>query len=205
MRALEAASLVKRYGERAIACPHLQDVILARMALGHEVDEHAAIAPMLVRGIDSDVLDLQHAVAHIVHDALARHDAVDLQDVEIAIDHALLLVGKQEQGQVTPPVAMFLANEHGRFSLRRGLWHHCKCHEGSSHLNDPYNLNGYFISSTLCPPQPPRTERQSRIPRTLSAGWDTQPEIRSGRMRTDLCQRLRPRWCIPWHITAKQR
>ena len=81
---------------------------------------------MLAGGIDRDVLDLQHAVARIVHDALAHHDAINFQDihrafVEITIDHALLLVSKQEQGQVVPLVAMFLANEHGQFSLRRGL------------------------------------------------------------------------------------
>ena len=65
MRALEAASLVKRHGERTVTCPHLQDVILARMVLGYEVDEHAAIALVLAGGIDRDVRDLQRAIACI--------------------------------------------------------------------------------------------------------------------------------------------
>lgn len=115
----ETACFVKGHRERAVPRTHLQRVIGALRVSRDELDERATEATALVGWINGEVLDLEHAVPFIGYHAnpnrLPRYiEGKHGTAPQIAVNHILLLVGKQKQLKVVALGALRDASDvHG--------------------------------------------------------------------------------------------
>lgn len=101
----ESAALIKGDGQRTVPGTRLKLSELAAEQAGHIFDQHSAISLALKGFRNRQVLNFQQTLSFIGHNTYALNDSVILKHkhpaaVQIAVDHILLLICKQQEREI---------------------------------------------------------------------------------------------------------
>ena len=115
VRERKAALFVERERQRAFARSDLQDLKAPCVLAVQKLDDGAPVSPALILRPHGQVLDFEHAVALVRDDTFGAHEPVLFEHphraaLKVAIEHPLVLVGEQQQGQVCLSVGQDLAH-----------------------------------------------------------------------------------------------
>ena len=155
----EAAGFIKGNGEGTVAGARLQDGIPRPVFFRKKADQRLSIALPLKIRFHSQAFDFQNAVPLVrdhtfgFHAALLQH--VHGSPFQIAVDHILLLIGKEQQGKIFLFVSQDLSDFHFLLIpfpefLREISVSLLYCAQSLYHAGEAFAIRLRFFCSCLC-------------------------------------------------------